>query len=193
MISSLESELEHQNSKKTHTKKKRWTHEEDNHLAEVVKQYGNMNWTLVSSYMEGRSGKQCRERWVNKISPMVKQGTWSLNEDITIIQACECFGHQWSLISKMIPGRSANAVKNRFSALQRRIGSKKIKVRKYSLMNFFPVPLLIKDKKQKLADKQNDDNNIENNDISDGINETKHMLIPFPNLRNLIIHQLVSG
>jgi hypothetical protein len=39
-----------------------WTVDEDRQLLELVKQYGAKRWSLISRYMNGRVGKQCRER-----------------------------------------------------------------------------------------------------------------------------------
>ncbi|KAJ1619778.1 hypothetical protein T492DRAFT_603066, partial [Pavlovales sp. CCMP2436] len=40
-----------------------WSKEEDDHLREFVGRFGTAQWTLISSHLLGRNGKQCRERW----------------------------------------------------------------------------------------------------------------------------------
>jgi hypothetical protein len=44
----------------------RWTAEEHARLEGLVRQYGTeRNWALIAEGIRGRSGKQCRERWLN--------------------------------------------------------------------------------------------------------------------------------
>jgi hypothetical protein len=44
----------------------RWTAEEHARLESLVRQYGTeRNWALIAEGISGRSGKQCRERWLN--------------------------------------------------------------------------------------------------------------------------------
>jgi hypothetical protein len=46
-----------------HIIKGQWTAEEDNRVRELVSKYGPKKWTLIASHLEGRIGKQCRERY----------------------------------------------------------------------------------------------------------------------------------
>ena len=41
-----------------------WTEEEDQAIIRLVKEYGAENWTQIAGHLEGRIGKQCRERYV---------------------------------------------------------------------------------------------------------------------------------
>jgi len=43
-----------------------WTKEEDEAIVNLVKIYGAKNWTQIASNLEGRIGKQCRERYEEK-------------------------------------------------------------------------------------------------------------------------------
>ncbi|XP_057787959.1 transcription factor MYB1-like [Salvia miltiorrhiza] len=49
-----------------------WSPAEDNHLRELVQQHGARNWSLISKSIQGRSGKSCRLRWCNQLSPEVE-------------------------------------------------------------------------------------------------------------------------
>ncbi|RID76451.1 hypothetical protein BRARA_B03420 [Brassica rapa] len=54
-----------------------WSPEEDEQLRRLVVKYGPRNWTVISKYIPGRSGKSCRLRWCNQLSPQVEHRTSS--------------------------------------------------------------------------------------------------------------------
>lgn len=48
----------------------RWSPEEHERLAFLVAKWGSeKNWAKVAEEMPGRTGKQCRERWLNHMKP----------------------------------------------------------------------------------------------------------------------------
>ena len=100
-------------------KKSKWTPDEDKLLVEGVKQHGMGNWSLVAQNIPGRTGKQCRERWINQLSPTLNKDNWSAQEDAILVQQQRLHGNVWSKIAQFLPGRSANSVKNRWSWLSR--------------------------------------------------------------------------
>ena len=53
------------------------------------------------------------------LNPDIKKGSWSDEEDKTIIEMHKILGTQWAKIAKLLPGRSDGNVKNRFYALER--------------------------------------------------------------------------
>ena len=102
--------------------RKNWTNEEDKKLLHLVHEHGN-NWKKISSFFN-KTGKQIRERYINKLDPSIKRGPFSQQEDETIMQNLALFGTKWNLIAKNLPGRPQNAIKNRYySHLKRLIGS----------------------------------------------------------------------
>ena len=100
-------------------KKSKWTPDEDKLLIESVKLHGMGNWSLVAQGIPGRTGKQCRERWINQLSPALNKDNWTAQEDAILIQQQRMHGNVWSKIAQFLPGRSANSVKNRWSWLSR--------------------------------------------------------------------------
>jgi gas vesicle protein len=118
-------------------KENAWTREvrfikEDNLLYEFVIERKIRKWTKIANALsenlggQPRSGKQCRERWHNHLDPDIKKDVWSKEEKSQIFELQKKFGNRWSKISKYIPGRTDNSVKNCFYSVIRK------NVRKYN-------------------------------------------------------------
>lgn len=77
---------------------------------------GMQKWSTIAEKIHGRIGKQCRERWANHLDPALKGGDWSDAEDNELVAAQAELGNAWTKISARLPGRSENAVKNRWNS-----------------------------------------------------------------------------
>lgn len=97
-----------------------WTIEEDKKLIEWVKNHGPAKWSQCSRVIDGRSGKQCRERWFNALNPAVIKGQWTPADDYKIFKLYSIFGSKWSKIALHFKSRSENSIKNRFYSTLRR-------------------------------------------------------------------------
>jgi hypothetical protein len=97
-----------------------WITSEDNQLRERIQTLKSENkkltWKLVADAVPSRSAKQCRERWSNHIAPDIKHGKWTQEEDRHIARQYLQVGSAWSAIASKMPGRTDNAVKNRFNS-----------------------------------------------------------------------------
>lgn len=92
-----------------------FTQEEDEKIKYLVNLYGNKHWSLIASYLNKRTPKQCRDRYTNYLVPGLFKGEWSNEEDELLKKLYYQNGPKWSVFKNSFPGRSANSIKNRWN------------------------------------------------------------------------------
>ena len=81
-------------------------------LRKQVAEKGSKHWSKNAQHMNGRNGKQCRERWINHLKPDIVKDAWTRAEEEVLMQAYARIGSKWAEMEKILPGRTENAIKN---------------------------------------------------------------------------------
>lgn len=121
--------------KKPHPKNK-FTPTEDQKLINIVKNYDFTllkqdsekksksdihNWVEIAKQLDtGRNARQCRDRWINYLSPLVQKNPWTDEEDKLLLQKYQEIGPKWTKIASFFDSRTDINLKNRFKLIQRK-------------------------------------------------------------------------
>ncbi|KAL7529778.1 hypothetical protein ACHAXR_003146 [Thalassiosira sp. AJA248-18] len=97
-----------------------WTKDEDAALSRAVLADPHRpftKWADLASKL-GRTGKQCRDRWINYLDPELAHGPFSREDDQKLWSGYGLYGNRWVEISLLSfqSTRSENHVKNRFNS-----------------------------------------------------------------------------
>ncbi|CAD8138654.1 unnamed protein product [Paramecium pentaurelia] len=103
-------------------KKVNWTPQEDQVLMQLQSLHPNKWCEIAIELMKicqtpyVRLGKQCRDRWVNKLDPKILNIPWYKEEELRLFQEVKKRGKRWADISAQVFKfrRTENTIKNRF-------------------------------------------------------------------------------
>ncbi len=101
------------------TKKTKFTYKEENVLIEHFKEYGDSRWDLAAGQLKGRTPRQCRERYLNYLSPNANVAPWTVEEERLLLQLHRQLGNKWALIAEFFPGRTGEKIRNRYYSMRR--------------------------------------------------------------------------
>ena len=52
-----------------------------------MQQHGTKHWGVIGAQLNGRTGKQCRERWHNQLDPAIRKDPWTREEEDILLRA----------------------------------------------------------------------------------------------------------
>jgi hypothetical protein len=90
-----------------------WTPDEDELLAQLVDD--SPNWPQITSHFPGRTCKQVVAHWRKAADPTIVRGSWSSQEDQTVITWVAAHGAtQWATLALQLPGRIPKQCRERW-------------------------------------------------------------------------------
>lgn len=174
------------NSKcKIDTKRRFFTQNEDILLAEAAVQYNEKSWNIIAQCVPGRTPRQCRDRWMNYLKPNLKFDPWTKEEDELLISLVNKHGTHWTKMISNFPGRSTNAIKNRWNwLLKDRVSVVESPLCKKYVLISTDIPSKIPNVNEKIGPKNNESEQItidksrfdKNDDSNTGIKNNKNQI-----------------
>ncbi|KAG0284600.1 Myblike DNAbinding domain-containing protein [Linnemannia gamsii] len=91
-----------------------WMDEEDGALRAAYEVYGGGKWSKIQLHVLGRTDIQCRERYMNVLTPSLATGPWTQQEVERLEELVEEHGEKWGIIASLMNGRTDNQCARRW-------------------------------------------------------------------------------
>ena len=93
----------------------KWTEEEDQRLIKLVNEAKTSNWVELAQKFENKTAQQLSERYEKVLNPSLIKGSWTREEDQTIIEFVRTHGTKsWAKLSLILPGRIGKQCRERW-------------------------------------------------------------------------------
>ena len=93
----------------------KWRKEEDEHLMQIMQSAERPNYSQLAQLFPGKSGQQVAERWDKVLNPKLMKGSWTRQEDETIIAFVKANGtKKWQKLCELLPGRIGKQCRERW-------------------------------------------------------------------------------
>ena len=93
----------------------KWTKSEDELLIKIMSQKDRPNYSKLVDTFSGKTGQQIAERWDKVLNPNLVKGSWTRQEDETIIKYVKENGtRNWRNLCNLLPGRIGKQCRERW-------------------------------------------------------------------------------
>ena len=108
-------------SKPTCSRSRSWNPNEDEMVRALVREHGLRKWAFIAACLKTKTQKQVYARWRDYLQPSLTTKPWTKEEQKRLLELQAQIGNQWAQLAQLMPGRSPNAIKNRFHATKRKL------------------------------------------------------------------------
>ena len=137
---------------------RRFKAEEDELLRELVLKYGENDWKRISKLMKNRSVRQCKDRWLQYLSPNANRTPWTVSEETELLSLVKKFGKDWKIIAYSFPGRPISQLRNKYKTVEGRYLTKPKKEKTVNIE--IPKKVVEKENPELIVKETEEDNNM---------------------------------
>ena len=123
--------------------KRRFSPEEDDIIRKEVQVLGEGHWREIAEKFHNRTARQVRERWNHYLSPRIRSGPWSQEEDQALLSLVKKFGKRWKAMEPFLPGRTHITIKNNYNMISRVPKRKKSEAHIIRTATLAPIPITL--------------------------------------------------
>jgi hypothetical protein len=96
-----------------------WSKTDDEKLTGILKKHKTKDWEVIAAeFGQGKTSKDCQERWIRYLKPGVRKGQWTDQEDHIVMETVTNSKEQpftrWSDLAQKLPGRVGKQIRDRW-------------------------------------------------------------------------------